>query len=560
MMRSAAVLFTSLLAGVALSAPLAALQQGVTTLMSVSTGGTVGDQGSIEATLSPDGRYVAFTSGATNLVATDINGATNDVFVRDRQTGQTVLGSLGTGGAQPIGPSGGASLSNGAVAFFSYGDFLVPGDTNNQPDIFVRELASGVTTRVSVGTGGVQANSFSNPGDISADGRFVVFDSFASNLAPAGVDMNDNADVFRHDRQTGVTILVSINLSGTTSFLGARTADVSDDGRYVSFWSQAGDLVAGDSNGSFDVFVRDLQTGTTVRASVGPGGAQANGSTAFPSLSGNGRCVVFTSTATNLVAGDTNGAQDVFRRDLLTGTTARVSVSSSGAQSAELSYLVAQHALSADGNLVCFASLATDLVPQDTHGATNIFVRDMLSGVTYLASAGPGGDGGNHGSESQAMGASGNQLVFTSNATNLGPVKTSAPSQFDAFFRDSGPWKDLGSALGGVAGAPSLIGSGVLLPGSPTALNLGRAAALAPAVLFVTAASSPVPFKGGVMLAVPALVALPLGTSAAGEIPLPFAWPAGIPGGTQLVFQYAIHDAAAVQGVSLTNAERATAP
>src|SRR5437660_1328853 len=247
-----------------------------TVRVSVASGGTEGDDASLGSALSADGRFVAFDSAATDLVAGDTNGA-SDVFVHDRQTG--------------------------------------------------------TTERVSVASDGTQANNVSSYPALSADGRFVAFQSDATNLV-AG-DTNGATDVFVHDRQTGATERVSVASGGGTQ--GNRNSGgffafpaLSADGRLVAFQSDATNLVARDTNGATDVFVHDRQTGTTERVSVASGGSQGNGFSAGPVLSADGRFVAFHSTATNLVAGDTNGATDVFVHDRQTGTTERVSVASGG--------------------------------------------------------------------------------------------------------------------------------------------------------------------------------------------------------------------------------------
>ncbi|MCS6908422.1 MAG: hypothetical protein RML93_11150, partial [Anaerolineales bacterium] len=305
---------------------------GDTTLVSVSTSGSVGNGGSINPSLSADGRYVAFESSAPDLVLGDTNGKW-DIFVRDRQTGTTKLVSTGFG---LLGPANGNSFNSAIsadgryVAFESIASNLVPGDTNNKRDIFVRDLQTNTTGRVSVSTGGSQANDHSYNPAISADGRYVAFWSDASNLVPN--DTNGVSDIFVHDRQTGETRRVSVSSTGVQANMVSYFPSISADGRYVAYNSIASNLVSGDSNGEFDVFVHDLTNSQTQRISVSSDGTQGNGSSLQPKISGNGRFVAFQSYATNLVNNDTNGRLDVFVRDLQTGTTERVSVDSFGGQ------------------------------------------------------------------------------------------------------------------------------------------------------------------------------------------------------------------------------------
>ncbi len=347
---------------------------GTTTRVSVATGGAQGDAESFTpGAISADGRYVAFTSRATNLVAGDTNAA-SDVFVHDRLTGITTRESVSSGGVQGDALSDFPVLSADArhIAFRSNASNLVAGDTNGMTDTFVRDRLSGVTTRISVSTAGAEGDNFGDRPSISADGRFVAFQSWASNLVPG--DTNGTADVFLRDRLLGTTSLVSVNLSGVPG--GGTWCEISADGTRVLFTSGAPDLVPGDTNGQFDVFVRDLAAATTTRVSVATGGAQASGSSGDfgNSISADGRFAAFDSTAPDLVAADTNNATDQFVRDLAAGVTTRISLSTSGTQANNLSR---SPSISADGRCVAFESLASNLVLPDLNGASDVFVREI---------------------------------------------------------------------------------------------------------------------------------------------------------------------------------------
>src|SRR5437773_6921896 len=198
-----------------------------------------------------------------------------------------------------------------------------------------RSADAQTTERVRVASGGTEGNDASSGFALSADGRFVAFQSDATNLV-AG-DTNGATDVFVHDRQTGMTERVSVASDGTQANNVSSYPALSADGRFVAFQSDATNLVAGDTTGATDVFVHDRQTGTTERVSVASGGGtqgtgNSGGFFAFPALSADGRLVAFQSDATNLVAGDTNGATDLFGHDRQAGTTERVSVPSGGRQ------------------------------------------------------------------------------------------------------------------------------------------------------------------------------------------------------------------------------------
>ncbi|TMB04184.1 MAG: hypothetical protein E6J57_02110 [Deltaproteobacteria bacterium] len=409
--------------------------------VSVASGGTEGNGASLSSALSADGRFVAFVSAATDLVAADTNGV-SDVFVHDRQTGATERVSVASGGAQGNGSSGligfafppALSADGRFIAFVSLATSLVAGDTNGATDVFVRDRLTGTTERVSVASGGTQSNAASLGSALSADGRLVAFQSDATNLVVG--DTNGATDVFVRDRQTGMTARVSVASDGTQANNVSSYPALSADGRFVAFQSDATNLVVGDTNGKTDVFVHDRQTGTTERVSVASGGGtqgtgNSGGFFAFPALSADGRLVAFQSDATNLVAGDTNGATDLFVHDRQTGTTERVSVASGGRQGNGFS---AGPVLSADGRFVAFHSTATNLVAGDTNGATDVFVRDRQTGTTERASVASGGTQGNGSSAGPVLSADGGLVAFHSTATNL--VAGDANGAYDVFVHD----------------------------------------------------------------------------------------------------------------------------
>src|SRR6266568_3840112 len=289
----------------------AAVQAGGTVRVAVDSAGAQGNSGSFVPSLSAKGRVVAFASGATNLVAGDTNAAT-DIFVHDLTTGQTVRVAVDSAGVQGNDSSFVPSLSaNGrVVAFASDATTLVTGDTNGNRDVFVHDLTTGQTVRVSVDSAGVQGNDTSSDPSLSANGRVVAFQSFATNLV-AG-DTNGAGDVFVHDRRTEQTVRVSVDSAGVQGNSSSFDPSLSANGRWVAFQSFATNLVAGDTNGDRDIFVHDLTTGETVRVSVNSAGIQGNSESFFASISAKGRVVAFTSDASNLVAEDTNGDSDVF--------------------------------------------------------------------------------------------------------------------------------------------------------------------------------------------------------------------------------------------------------
>jgi Tol biopolymer transport system component len=250
---------------------------------------------------------------------------------------------------------------------------------------------SQTTTRVDVDSAGNQAAGENDTPSLSADGRYVAFDSAASNLV-AG-DANGILDVFVRDRQTGATERVSVSSGGAEANDLSYWPSISFDGRYVVFQSWATNLVAGDTNGRTDIFVRDRLLGTTERVSLANSGFESNDESQTATISGDGRFVAFTSFASNLVAGDTNGTYDVFVRDRLNGTTERVSVDSSGVEGNGMSDF--KPVISRDGSCVAFASVATNLVAADTNGKEDIFLRNRQAGTTERISVSTAGTQGN---------------------------------------------------------------------------------------------------------------------------------------------------------------------
>lgn len=398
--------------------------------VSVDPAGVQGNSGSGEPTISPDGRFVLFGSGASNLVPGDTNNA-EDVFVHDRQTGKIRRVSVDSAGVQGNDYSYPKSISaNGRfVAFESSATNLVPGDTNDRSDIFVHDCQTGQTARVSVDSAAAQGNGTSRGGSISADGRFVAFYSFASNLVPG--DTNDVEDVFVHDRQTGQTARVSVDSAGVQGDDRSQSPSISADGLLVAFHSLARNLVTGDSNGYADVFVHDRPTGQTTRVSVDSAGGQGNDDSDVASISADGRCVAFQSLASNLVAGI--GAGNVFVHDRQTGQTTPVSVDSAGAPGDRLS---SGPSISAEGQFVTFRSLASNLVPGDSNGSADIFMHDRLTGETARVSVHTSGGQGNDDSLFASIAAKGRFVAFQSHASNLVPEDTNDSG--DVFVRDRG--------------------------------------------------------------------------------------------------------------------------
>jgi len=421
------MLRSTVLVAVALSA--SALAQS-TTRVSVAFNGAEADQYSEAPSISRDGARVAFQSEATNLVSGDTNNAA-DIFVRDSLLATTVRVSVSSSGEQANGHCSAPVISADGqrVLFLSAATNLVAGDTNGQADLLLRDLAAGVTTRVNVSSAGAQANGISYAGTLSADGRRVAFHSAATNLV-AG-DTNGFWDIFVHDVPTGVTTRAVVSSSGGQPNGHCAAPSFSGDGRYVAFHSNASNLIAGDTNAAWDAFVRDLQTGVTTSASVSSAGVAANGNSADAVLSEDGRYVVFQSAAHNLVVGDINSFDDVFLRDLQAGLTTRISAGPGGADGDGASR---KARISADGRYVAYESLATNLDAGDTNPDWDVLVLDRLSGVTRAASVDGAGAFGDNASNAAAISGDGRYVAFHSYADAL--VPGDANNTRDVFLRD----------------------------------------------------------------------------------------------------------------------------
>ena len=347
------------------------LNTGITERVSVDSAGIQGDDDAFTLSLSENGSFVAFGSYATNLVAGDTNDAI-DVFVYDRDTDTTERVSVSSASVQADDESFSPAISSAGrfVAFRSDATNLVANDTNNSSDIFVRDRTLGTTERISVASDATQANGDSILPAISSDGRFVAFSSEASNLV-AG-DTNNLADIFLHDRQDDTTVrIVAPAEFNTGSGIVIVAPNISPDGGFVGFRSNADDLVLGDTNISFDTFLIDRLTLIAERASVSSSEVEGDSDSSRPSISSDNRYVTYSSNATNLVSNDTNGFEDVFVRDRNTGRTRRVSLSFDGLEGDNRSFSAV---ISGDGQSIAFTSQAENLVANDTNGLFDIFV------------------------------------------------------------------------------------------------------------------------------------------------------------------------------------------
>jgi pimeloyl-ACP methyl ester carboxylesterase len=351
-------------------------ETGITRRISDAPNGEQGNHWSNTPVISGNGRFVAFDSLATNLVTDDTNGR-HDTFVHDLMTGQTARVSVSSNGTQANADSIGLaptsiSYDGRFVTFTSWASNLVESDNDNAIDIFVHDRETGQTTEVSVSSAGVQGNNWSDRSAISGDGRFVAFDSIATNLVTD--DTNGSSDVFVYDRQEKTTERVSISSSGVQGNNDSVSPSISFDGRYITFLSNATNLVMDDTYSYSNIFVYDRQESTTELISTSSNGVQGNYPSSSPSITADGRYVAFLSA-------DTNGLRDVFKHDRLANTTQRLFIFPSGQQS---DMHLEQASISADGNYVTFTSASSNLVTNDTNGWSDVFVRE-LEGTNSIA-------------------------------------------------------------------------------------------------------------------------------------------------------------------------------
>ncbi len=386
------------------------------TRLSIDSTGHEADGPSCQPAISADGRFVAFTSTSSNLVP-GLSGTMCHILVHDRTTGAATLASVSTAGQEAGANSLHPSISDNGrfVAFASFAANLVDDDTNEASDIFIHDCHTGETSRISVDSRGNEGGDHSSLPAISADGRFVAFSSDASNLVPG--DTNSRRDIFIHDRHTGDVEMVSVDSAGHPGNSHSYAPDISSDGRFVVFYSHADNLAPGDSNRVTDIFVRDRQNHTTKRCSVDSNGVEADGYSLEPGISGDGRYIVFSSLAQNLVPGDDNRLRDIFLHHRVNGKTIRISnnANEAGSQARCL-----RPNISADSRFVTYIRGFSQIVIHDrSDGSTaSLTGPDTSSRESWVA-----GD--------SAISAGGEIVVFSSTTPTL--VANDSNHQRDIF-------------------------------------------------------------------------------------------------------------------------------
>ncbi len=392
-----------------------AFASGMTQRASVSDAGAGANGSSYAPVLSADGRYVAFVSGATNLISND-NPGIGGVFIKDYQNGTVERVSVAWDGRQSEGSSReqpAISDDGRYVAFTSSDPGMVPNDTNGtaiQPgtDVFLRDRIAQTTVRVSVGDNGEQLNGISNYPSISSDGRYVAFWTFNSSYDSAyqPFGLHGVWEVRVYDLSSGASERSSVSITGQPAggyYGGSESPGISDDGRFVTFWYETGHHIT-------DVFVRDRLLQTTQRVTRG------NSFSYRASIDANGDHVVFDSVATNIIPGDTNNEQDVFVFDTTEQTTERVSITDDGMQANSASQVPS---ISSNGRYISFASLATNLVPGYATNPWQIYVRDREAGTTKIVSINNSEQAGDQGGVFSRISSDGQYIAYESDSTNL---------------------------------------------------------------------------------------------------------------------------------------------
>ena len=428
-----AMSMTGALAGVNEASLLTSAGYGSTSRISVKSDGEQANGYSMLSSLSGDGRFVVFYSYSSNLVNGDDNGE-GDIFVHDRQNNQTNLVSIASDGTQGNNESycyPSISDNGRYVAFSSESSNLVEGDTNDAPDTFVHDIISGTTEWISANSSGHQKYTLGTTiTPISSDGRYVAFDTSANNLVSG--DDNEVFDVFVRDRVLGQTERVSVASDGTQANGNSWVHSISGDGRYVTFSSFADNLVSGETNYNPHIYLHDRQSGTTEIVSVASNGSIGNGGSSTRSeISDDGRFVVFESGADNLDPEFKNPSFNVFLRDRLSGTTKIMAVASDGTYGNDES---TSPAISSDGRFITYVSYSTNLVPGGETGISYIYLHDRETGVTERVSLSSSGDVANDWSIYPDVSDDGSIITFTSNADNL--VSGDTNEVQDIFVRD----------------------------------------------------------------------------------------------------------------------------
>lgn len=470
--RAPARLAFSSLVAAAVAAPPAGAQ--VTGLVSIAADGTQADAICNAGDVSADGRFCVFTSWTRKLVPGTLNIKVH-VFVADRDSGAIELAAVDSSGVQANEDALRPRISGDGrfVVFETLASNLAPGDFNGKLDCYLRDRELGITERISVSSSGAGGSGDSFRPVVSDDGRYVLFTSFAQNFA-AGDD-NDTADVFLRDRELGTTTLVSVALDGGVASSYSESADLTPDGRLALFRSSATDLVAGSNAGWNKMILRDLALGITEQVSLTWDGAFPAGDCIDGRITPDGRFVTFTSPVHTIVPNDSNQRDDIFVRDRLLATTERVNVGSDGAQD---DGGASRGRISDDGRFVTFSSASTRFAPSDTNDASDVYLRDRWRGATRQLSISTAGQISARGGGEAEICGDGGVILFSSGGDELDPRDDNGVGDVLVHVRAPGYATSAvyGSGFPGRAGPPTLELADDPVIGEPIALLVGNSA------------------------------------------------------------------------------------
>lgn len=414
------------------------VEQAEIQLISSNSDGVQGNAGSDGANFATDGSLIVFMSYASNLVSGDTNGVM-DIFVKNLKTSEIQRISTDNNGLQSNNESYVANISADGryIVFTSYADNLVADDTNGVHDIFIKDLQTQAIQRVSTSSNGEQGDMGSWFAEFSADVRYVLFESSASNFIANPTGPSYGYDLYVKDLLTGAIQCVSSDVNGLSGNNMSGSGQFSPDNSLVAFNSSANNLVPLDTNNRLDIFIKNLQTGAIQLASSSANGEQGNGDSNILQFSADGNFILFMSSASNLVADDTNNLADIFLKDLRTNSIQRLSTAANGAQANADCY---GGELTADARYLLFYSLASNLVEGDTNPGYDVFVKDLRTGVTKLVSTNEARNPGNGNSTSAHFSADGHYIVFDSIASNL--VSNDSNGSTLDIFRVANPFSD----------------------------------------------------------------------------------------------------------------------
>lgn len=390
---------------------------GQTWFLSQTGAGVAGNDSSSYPDTDRIGRYTVFESRASNLVPNDTNDEI-DIFLKDRVTGEITLVSRGLNGVPANEDSNNAVISDNGryVTFTSHATNLVSDVVATVPQAYVFDRETNTVELVSTNAIGEISNAGSGADDISADGRYVLINTAADNFGYA--DANGDNDIFLKDRQTGTVELISVATNAATGNLGSYTASMSADANYIVFASYASNLGPTDTTEQVDIYYRDRTTNATSLVSISEANQQSEAYVSYPSVTDDGRYVVFVAEGNGLIPVGLPGTDDnIVMRDMQTGGMHLVS----GDGNAVAVNASGMPEIAADGRWVVFEAYDNPLVMTDTNTTTDIYLKDMETEAVQLVSVGPNGEAGNYPSGNAVLSHDGTVIVYDSYSSTFAP-------------------------------------------------------------------------------------------------------------------------------------------